>query len=201
MLTLLPPIQPTDALEPPGAETSDSVLVARAQADPRAFGALYGRYVDRVYQYCFRRLGTRESAEDATSQVFLQALAALPRYRGDRGSFRSWLFTIAHNIVVDHYRAARPGHDQDELELLPDHRPSPEDLAEMADRGRALREALVVLPARQRQVIELRLAGLTSMEIGVVMGCKARSVDVAQYRAVEKLRLLMGVQEQRDADD
>lgn len=84
-------------------ELSDEQLAARAQHDPNAFAPLYQRYVRPIYAFCFQRLGTRELAEDATSQTFVKALAALPGYRA--GSFRAWLYTIAHNVVIDVHRA------------------------------------------------------------------------------------------------
>jgi RNA polymerase sigma factor (sigma-70 family) len=84
------------------AQPTDQTLVERAQRDPAQFAALYDRYLDPIYAYCYRRLGTRELTEDATSQVFLQALAALPKFRAH--SFRAWLYTIAHNVVVDIHR-------------------------------------------------------------------------------------------------
>src|SRR5689334_14116638 len=96
-----------DRLESIGeALDSDAHLVAAALADRSAFAALYRRYVDAVFRFTYHRLGTREQAEDATSQIFLKALVALPSHKPDR-SFRSWLFTIAHNVVTDCYRARR----------------------------------------------------------------------------------------------
>src|SRR5215204_273077 len=80
----------------------DATLVAQAKRDRQAFALLYRRYVETVYRYCYRRLGSQEEAEDATSQIFTRALAALPRL-GDQ-PFRAWLFTIAHNVVADVYR-------------------------------------------------------------------------------------------------
>jgi RNA polymerase sigma-70 factor (ECF subfamily) len=71
-----------------------------------AFGALYDRYLGRVYAYCYRVLGNREAAEDANAEVFARALMALPMYR--TGSFRSWLFAIAHDVVADALRSGRP---------------------------------------------------------------------------------------------
>ncbi len=85
--------------------TSDEALVAAAQEDFAAFAALYLRYVDLVYRFCYRRLGERTAAEDATSRIFERTLRALPRYRA--GSFRSWLFTIARNTITDLYRSER----------------------------------------------------------------------------------------------
>ena len=81
---------------------TDAALVAAAQADPRAFLALYERYADRIYGYCHARLGSREAAEDATSEVFTKALAAIGRYQD--ACFAAWLFRIAHNVVADTYR-------------------------------------------------------------------------------------------------
>jgi hypothetical protein len=76
---------------PPATAPDDAALVAAARVDPTAFAPLYARYLPPVYRYCYRRLGTSAAAEDATSEVFVKALAALPRFRA--GSFRSWLFT------------------------------------------------------------------------------------------------------------
>lgn len=66
----------------PAAIPNDATLVAAAQADSQAFAPLYARYLQPIYRYCYRRLGTCVMAEDATSEVFVKALAGLPRYRG-----------------------------------------------------------------------------------------------------------------------
>lgn len=170
---------------------ADDELVALAQLNTHAFAELYRRYLDPVHQYCYRRLGTREAAEDATSQIFIQALAGLPKYVPNRGSFRSWLFTIAHNVVIDHYRKTRPdGWDIEAFEMV-DRGPTPDELAITAESTRSLNSAIAELPERQRQVVALRLAGLQSREIADVLGCNSRAVDVTQFRAVTRLRVLM----------
>ena len=88
---------------PVAAGDRDEVaIIALAKRDPAAFAPLYQEYLGPVYRYCYRRLGSREAAEDATSLVFERALRALPTFRG--ASFRAWLFTIAHNAVTDAYR-------------------------------------------------------------------------------------------------
>ena len=83
----------------------DADLVARAKVDRQEFALLYTRYADPVYRYCLRRLGNPETAADATSQIFAKAMVALPGCRDS--AFRSWLFAIAHNTLVDAYRAHR----------------------------------------------------------------------------------------------
>ncbi len=170
----------------------EAELVARARVDRAAFAPLYARYLDPVYRYCYRRLGSREAAEDATSEVFYKALATLPGYRD--GSFQGWLFAIAHNAVVDAARRRRP-----EEPLGPEHDPldgaaSPEELALVADDRHRLRRLLERLPADQRSVMELRLAGLTGGEIATALGRSLGSVKMLQFRAVAQLRLFLGVQ-------
>ncbi|MGH2617552.1 MAG: RNA polymerase sigma factor, partial [Thermomicrobiales bacterium] len=113
------------------AATADEELVALAQRGEReAFAALYGRYLPRVHGYCYRMLGTREAAEDANTEVFMRALAALPAYRA--GSFRSWLFAIAHNIVTDELRRRRPSVSLESAAELTARGPSTEEAATMA---------------------------------------------------------------------
>ena len=169
----------------------DAALVAAAQRDPRAFAPLYLRYVDPVYAYCHRRLGSREAAEDATSLVFTKALAALPRYRTGGGTFRSWLFTIAHNTVIDSRRAApstRPLAEDDDLRARD---PGPEEAVIAADEGRRTRALLARMTPDQRRVLELRLAGLSTAEIGAVLGRRPGAVRAVQFRAAARLRDLL----------
>lgn len=172
----------------------EAELIARAQRDPSAFAPLYGRYLGPIYRYCYARLGSKAAAEDATSVVFAQALAALPRYHDI--AFRAWLFTIAHNVVASSYRAARPHQPLSAVVEVADPTPSPEEQALCADEHRRLRTFLSELSPDQRQVVELRLAGLTAAEIGVVMGRNRASVDAIQHRAVMRLRTLLGVPRQ-----
>jgi RNA polymerase sigma-70 factor (ECF subfamily) len=186
-------VQPPIAGE---ASESDAALLARAASDRDAFAALYRRYVGPVYRYCLHRLGHREAAEDATSQVFAQALAALPRYR-ERGSFRSWLFTIAHNIIADAARqTGRTPLPLDDLlaAAIPDPGAPPETAAIEAEAATTLRRLLATLPDEQRQVMELRLSGLSSPEVGTVLGRSPTAVRSLQFRAVERLRRLLAAE-------
>lgn len=172
-------------------DASDAELVALAQGDPRAFAPLYTRYLDPIHRYCYRRLGSREAAEDATSLVFAKALSALPRYH--HTSFRCWLFTIAHHVIVDRYRDTLPEHALETAADLLDEAPSPEELALAADERRSVRVLLAQLPDHQRRVVELRLAGLTGAEIAQTLGRSAANIDVTQCRAVARMRVLLGL--------
>ncbi|MDP9365925.1 MAG: sigma-70 family RNA polymerase sigma factor [Chloroflexota bacterium] len=186
-----PKTQPA-ALAPPGtgpdaSAEDDAALVARAQEDRGAFGPLYDRYADRVYRYCLRRLGTREAAEDATSQTFTEALAGLAGFRG--GSFAAWLFAIAHNVCANAGRR-HPNLPLDAAGDPPDSAPhaAPEARALADEATRELRALLDVLPPDQRRVAELRLAGLTGAEIAAAMGRSLAAVKMLQVRALARLR-------------
>lgn len=181
------PLLPTTTIHCEGDE--DEHLVAQAQANPEVFAVLYRRYAVDVYRYCYRRLGEREAAEDATSTIFTRALGGLAGLRGQ--PFRPWLFTIAHNVVVDHARLRRPTVPWEHVAEPKDSAPSPESLTLAAEERRALATLLSQLPARERQVIELRLAGLTGAEIAQVLGCGHGAVRVAHHRAISRLRRLI----------
>lgn len=164
----------------------DEELVARARSDPEAFSILYLQYVNPIYRYCFRRLGSREAAEDATSQVFLQALTALPAYRAK--CFRSWLFTIARNATIDCYRAEQS--DDDRIRAVSPVRcdPSPEVETIAVEERQTLQALLMELPLHQREVIELHLAGLRGPEVARVVGRSHVAVRAIRSRAMARLR-------------
>ncbi|MGH2535162.1 MAG: RNA polymerase sigma factor [Thermomicrobiales bacterium] len=167
----------------------EAILVARAKRDRAAFADLYDRYLDRVYRFCVVRLGSRESAEDATRLIFTKALDALPACRDD--AFRPWLFAIARNVVADCHRIACPLELLDAAYDVSDPAPRPVELAERADDIRFVHALLTHLPPDQRDVVELRLAGLTGPEIAVTLGRGHGAIRIAQYRAYTRLRALI----------
>lgn len=185
------------------SEASEVELVRAAKQTPAAFEPLYRIYADPVYRYCYRRLGTPEQAADATSQVFIKALTALQGCRDE--TFRSWLFSIAHNVLMDTFRQQRPDIALDEEIELVSKDASPEEIAIAADDRLLIVRLLALLTPDQRQVVELRLAGLNGNEIAAALGRSRASVDTAQSRAISRLRALLtggeGDQDQREARD
>jgi RNA polymerase sigma-70 factor (ECF subfamily) len=169
--------------------------IERARRNPIDFAPLYERYVDAVHGYCARRVTDPELAADLTSQIFTRALTALPRYRPGLtpGTFRSWLFSIAHNLVIDTHRTRKETRslDADSAPIVQDSSLSPEDHAVISDTRRALIAAMDQLTPGQRQIVELRLAGLTGPEIAGVLGMQLTAVKSGQFRAYARLRELL----------
>jgi RNA polymerase sigma-70 factor (ECF subfamily) len=185
--------RPRDPGEQTGAPVDDAALVQAAQSDLREFAVLYDRYVGSVYGYCYRRVGERSQAEDATSTIFYKALAGLPGFDSASGSFRAWLFAIARNVVIDQSRARqrRPEASLGDRFEIASAETTPEEVAVAGDERDRLIAAVDQLPVEQQAVIELRMAGLNGPEIAEALGRSQGAVRVTQHRAIGKLRTLL----------
>lgn len=168
----------------------DFRLMRLVQADLMEFERIYDKYVAVIYAYCRRRLDTTALAEDATSIAFMKALAAVPSFRAGSGTVRSWLFAIAHNVVLDQIRSQnrRSIRPLDEAFDVVDGMSSPEAAAIDNETRREMETAMEWLTGEQRRVIELRLAGLTGPEIAGVLSISHGAVRSLQRRALMRLR-------------
>lgn len=169
--------------------------IAQAQLDTGAFAPLYERYVHLVWNYCLVRLRDPDRAADATSATFEKALRALHRYRpdvrGDGTTFRSWLMTIARNVVLDDLRRRPTVPLGDAFHLLAQREDGPEALALAGERRRELLAAYAQLSDQQQDVIRLRQQGLSGEEIGAVLGIGVGAVKSTHYRAIQRLRQIL----------
>ena len=170
---------------------SDDDLVRRAAGDANAFGELFARYHNDILAFMRSRVrGNSDLANDLCSQVFTRAYSALPRYTG--GSFRAWLYAIARNLVIDEYRRTRPTSPLDAAGHVPIDQPGLDEQVIAADARAQLHSALAELGTLQRQVVTLRLQGMTGREIADRIGISHEAVKSAQYRAFAKLRTILG---------
>jgi RNA polymerase sigma factor (sigma-70 family) len=178
------------------AREEDRLLFERLSTDPRAIGDIYDRYAKNVYAFCFKRCGQKEIAEDLTSQTFIRLLesAGTLEFKGTRIS--SWLFRVASNALIDHYRTASTKRESSvDGQVSAWEPPSDDDPAwntELAIDGARLRKALMELPERDQQVLDLRFfAGLEPQEIAAELGISSNHASVLVYRAVGRLREVM----------
>ena len=158
------------------------------------FGEMYDDQVWRIYGFFAYRVRTRSDAEDLTQMTFERALRAWDRFDSRRASIGSWLIAIAHNLLIDHYRADRStahrpiGPGGVEEGDLPGTADPP------ADRGLdpQLAAALEQLQAREREIIALRFGGdLNGPEIAELTGLTVANVQQIVSRALRKLRATM----------
>jgi RNA polymerase sigma-70 factor, ECF subfamily len=177
------------------AVVSDAVLLAHAQHDRAAFASLYDRYFEPIFRFCFYRLGDWQEAEDAASDIFANAIAGLGRVRADdrEDGFRCWLFTIARHVIANRHRdrARRRTGSLDSAAELHDLTQSPEEAALVADDHRYLHALLGQLKPDQRDLLELRLAGLNDAQIARVLGRSHDAVRKEQSRTIRTLRGLV----------
>jgi RNA polymerase sigma-70 factor, ECF subfamily len=168
----------------------DRVVASRDRA---AFGELYDQYVDRVYRYVYYRTGSQVDAEDLSEQVFLQAWAAMQNFRWQGKPFQAWLYRLAHNVLVDHYRRARP---MTPLDDTPEtvrlaHESASRVLDQWLD-GEMLARAIGDLPHEQQHVIALRfLEGRDTTEVARLMDKREQTVSALQFRALQQLRRIL----------
>lgn len=153
------------------------------------FEDLYREYLGRVYAYVRAQVGTAADAEDVTAQVFMNAYQAYSRFEPRNSTPAAWLFRIARNATLDHFRASGR---RDRLRRTVEHQPVAEDdPAEQAEeriRYRALLAHVARLPERHREVISLRHSGLSFQEVGALTGCTEDAAKMLYHRAVKVLR-------------
>lgn len=174
-----------------GVSESEERLIERAKHDGDAFGALYERYVDRIYNYIFYRTGDVHEAEDLTARVFYRALAHIEGYRHRGAPFAAWLYRIAHNLVANWHRDRSRRRDLrlDDIVMLAEKGDGPERLAEQGEDARVLLDAVSQLPAERQQLLILKFVdGLSNAEIAQVMGRTEGAIKSLYHRTLIALR-------------
>jgi RNA polymerase sigma-70 factor, ECF subfamily len=168
-------------------------LVKRAKSgNAEAFAALYDGYFERIYRYVYFRVADEQTAEDLASQVFLKAWENLSRYKPSGAPFLAWLYTIARNAVIDHYRTRKETVALDEVIGLASQGSAPDEQAELRFETDSLRVALKTLTEDQQQVLILKfIAGLSTDEIARQLGKRAGAVRALQMRALQALNKIM----------
>ncbi len=166
---------------------SELVRLAKA-GDAEAFGHLYETYLDRIYRYIYFRVTDEQTAEDLISQVFTKAWENLDRYQPSGRPFIAWLYTIAHNTVIDHYRTRKDTVAIENTISLASDAPSPHEQVELHFEAENLRAALQTLTPEQQQVIVLKfISGMSTDEIAGQLKKSAGAIRALQMRALQAL--------------
>jgi len=171
----------------------DEILTRAAQGDREAFGLLYERYVERIFNYVYYRTGNLDDAEDLTARVFQRAMNHIGNYT-DRGvPFSAWLYRIAHNIIIDDARQQqrRPTGELHDGLSLPSEA-DPDYLVGRKLENERIRRALDQLTPEQKEVIILRFGeGMTAPQVAHILGKSEEAVRALQRRGLANLRRLL----------
>lgn len=159
-------------------------------ADADTFEQVYDYYFPRVYNYIRFRVGDPHLSDDLTSMVFENALKKLGSYNSQKGKFAAWLFSIAHNTIVDHFRKKKNNLcTYEEIEKLIDTTFDIEKACIANEFRASLFKSLGSLTERERNIIGLKFwAGLTNRKIASLMGLSENNIGVILYRSITRLK-------------
>lgn len=177
---------------PPDFKTLDDIeLVELAKNDQEAFGALYERYVTKIYNYVYYRTGNHHDAEDLTAMVFYRALGHIENYTERGIPFQAWLYRIAHNLVANWHR------DRGRRKIIPldeyvgpgPQFEAPDQYAENEEERTLLLESIRQLPPERQQLIILKfIEKMPNAEIGQIMGRTEGAIKSLYHRTLSALR-------------
>ncbi len=167
------------------------ILTAASQGDKEAFGLLYERYVERIYNYVYYRTGNVHDAEDLTARVFYRALNHIHTYTNRGLPFSAWLYRIAHNLIANWHRD-RSRHQEIPLSDTPTLQykgASPESAAVQSQDREALLKIIRHLPPERQHLLILKFVeDLSNAEIGIIMGRSEGAVKSLYHRILMALR-------------
>ncbi|MEK7866236.1 MAG: sigma-70 family RNA polymerase sigma factor [Planctomycetota bacterium] len=194
-------------------EVSPEVIDGCRRRSEEAYSALFGVLELPVVNFLHRMCGERNLAEDLFQETFVRILRGLPSWQ-PRAKFSTWVFTIARNLALDHFKHERrgPGTSTDQAiheeggkiiflsEMIPEEGPSPAALAERAEEVERLRDAIERLGVVKREALVLRVfQGLPYTEIAEITGCPVGTAKYRVHDAVQDLTRMLASNEAMEA--
>jgi RNA polymerase sigma factor (sigma-70 family) len=164
----------------------------RRPSNTDIFSQLYDEFMPKVFAYIHYRINDEQTTEDLTSIVFEKALVNFTKYSSDKAAFSTWIFTIARNSVIDHFRTDAKRHhiDLDDGTIdVPSTAPSPEEQMERQTEKDHLLKCLSKLGDPDREIVRLKFgAEMTNRQISKMLNLTESNVGVRLFRAVKRLR-------------
>src|ERR671927_603008 len=165
--------------------------VERAQQGDRdALEELYLLHFDRIYSYLHMSVGNRHDAEDLTTQTFLKMLESIGKFRWRSAPFSAWLFRIAHNLAMDHFRATKRWQPEEEVpEPDPGEASAAEEEALESIGRKSMLELIENLSPEQQQVLTLKFVfNFPNAEVATILGKTEGAIKSLQHRALVSLQ-------------
>lgn len=174
-------------------ELDPETIRKASEGDREAFASIYHRYFDDVYKFIYWNTGSREEAEDLTEEVFYRVLKYIDRYEEKKASFKSWIFRIARNLVIDHFRSSSRRTRAELDERAEEGAGDFQEGLEAAEERREVRRALRILTEEQRQVVVMKyFLEMDNAEIAEVLGKREGAVNALHHRAIRRLQDFLG---------
>jgi RNA polymerase sigma-70 factor (ECF subfamily) len=170
---------------------NDALLERASALEPAALEGIYDGYAAKIYSYIFHRTGDSTLAEDLTGDVFVRMIESIRSGRPWNTSLQGWLYRIAHNLIIDHYRrqTKRDGPELDERWMASEN---PTLSFEGLFQSNQLRIAMRFLTEEQQQVVALKFVeGLSNVEVADVLGKTEGAIKALQHRALSSLRKIV----------
>ncbi|HEU5477747.1 MAG TPA: sigma-70 family RNA polymerase sigma factor [Gaiellaceae bacterium] len=189
---------PTERLPPRESTEHVRELVARGQQGDRdALEELYLIHFDRIYSYLHVSVGNRHDAEDLTTQTFLKMLEKIGSFKWQSAPFSAWLFRIAHNLAMDHFRSRRRWQPEEEVPEPPGEEEPSAELVAMKTIGReSMLKLIDRLSPEQQQVLTLKFVfNLPNAEVAAILDKTEGAIKSLQHRALVSLQKQIAQQE------
>ena len=175
-----------------GEYSDDEVVSLATSGDVNAFGELYDRYVERIYNYIYYRTSNHVDAEDLTERVFIRAIQHIKKYENRGLPISAWLYRIAHNLVANWYRdnSRRQEIPIDTFDFTLQYQGELPEVAVLRSEEREqLMSVIRELPEERQQLVILKFVdGLTNAEIGKIMGRTEGAIKSLYHRTLTSLR-------------
>ncbi len=185
-----------DRNDAPSKEEVEDLVRRAQQGHSEAFAGLYEAYYDKIYRYVMFKTGDSLEAEDLTEEVFLRMLESIGSFKWQGYPFTSWLFRIAHNLVIDYYRKSgrqKKTSLDDAMRVVGTDGVDIDRKLDVELSIKEVKDAMGGLTRLQQEVLSLRFAGgLSVAETAEAMGKKENAVKALQHAAIKKLRTLLG---------
>lgn len=170
-------------------ENLEPQIIARVKSgELDQFGRLYDLYIKKIYNFIYYKTMHKETAEDLTSQTFFKAMERINQFDGNKGTFSSWIYKIARNTVIDHYRTKKPQTNIEDFWGISDDSDTEKDI-DISQKLEQVKKYLENFKPDQREIVIMRLWDqLSYQEIAEITGKTVASCKMTFSRVVTKLR-------------